>query len=80
MSKNGRRLPVEVQNGTPVLPNDMCLKLIEEIEQMKRDERRPVRNEAQEDDIELQSVWPQLSKVLKGLVENNDEKAVEVLD
>ena len=26
MTKNGRRLPVEVQNDTPVLPNDMCLR------------------------------------------------------
>ena len=33
-----------------------------------------------EDDIELQSIWPQLSKVLKWLVEHNDEEAVDALD
>ena len=65
MSKNGKVLPVEVHKGTPVLPNDMCLKLIEEIEQMKRVKLRPIRIEAQEDDFELQSIWPHLSKVLK---------------
>jgi hypothetical protein len=43
----------------------MCLKLIEEIEMMKRVKLRPVKVEAQEDDFELQSIWPQLSKVLK---------------
>ena len=32
MSKSGKVLPVEVHNGTPVLPNELCLKLIEEIE------------------------------------------------
>ena len=36
MSKNGEVLPVEVQHGTPVLPDEICLKLIDEIEQRKR--------------------------------------------
>jgi hypothetical protein len=79
MSKNGKVLPVEVHNGTPVLPNDMCLKLIEKIEMMKRVNLRPVKIEAQEDEFELQSVWPQLSKVLKWLIVNKVDKAVEVL-
>ena len=35
MSKDGESLPVEVHNGTPVLPNELCLKLIEEIEMIK---------------------------------------------
>ena len=65
MEKNGKVLPVEVHNGTPVLPNDMCLKLIEEIENMKRAKIKPIKVETQEDDFELQSICPQLSKVLK---------------
>ena len=65
MEKNGKVLPVEVHNGSPVLPNEMCLKLIEEIEKMKRAKIKTVKVEKQEDDFELQSIWPQLSKVLK---------------
>jgi hypothetical protein len=79
MSKNGKRLPVEVQNGTPVLPNDISLKIIDEIEQMKRAKLRPIRVEAKEDDFELQSIWPQLSKVLKWLIFNEVDKAIEVI-
>ena len=57
----------------------MCLKLIDEIEQMKRVKLRPIRIEAKEDDFELQSIWPQLSKVLKWLIVNEVDKAVEVI-
>ena len=32
MTKNRVKLPVEVHNGTPVLPNELRLKLIDEIE------------------------------------------------
>ena len=79
MAKNGETLPVEVINGTPVLPNETCLKLIEEIERMKRAKLRPIRVEAPEDELELQSIWPQLSKVLKWLIVNEVDKAVEVI-
>ena len=74
MSKNGKVLPVEMHNGTPVLPNTICLKLTEEIEQMKKVKLRPIRIEAQEDDFELQSKWPQLSKGLKWLIANERTK------
>ena len=79
MSKNGKRLPVEVQNGTPVLPNDMCLKIIDEIEQTKRVKLRPIRVEAKEDDFELRSIWSQLNRVLKRLLVNEVDKAIEVI-
>jgi hypothetical protein len=79
MSENGKRLPVEVQNGTPVLPNDMCLMIIDEIEQTKRVKLRPIRVEAAEDDFELQSIWPHLNKVLKWLLVNEVDKAIEVI-
>ena len=79
MSRNGEVLPVEVQHGTPVLPDEMCLKLIEEIEQKKREAKRQIRIEVPDDDVELQSIWPQLSTVLKWLIENNNDDALEVL-
>jgi hypothetical protein len=65
MSRNGEVLPVEVQHGTPVLPDDICLKLIEEIEQKKREAKKQLSIEVPDEDIELQSIWPQLSTVLK---------------
>jgi hypothetical protein len=79
MSRNGEVLPVEVQHGTPVLPDEICLKLIEEIEQKKREAKSQIRIEVSDEDVELQSIWPQLSTVLKWLIENNDEEAVDVL-
>ena len=80
LSRNGKVLPVEMHNGTPVLPDDICLKLIDEIEQRKREAKRQVKGKEPEDDIELQSIWPHLSKVLNWLVENNVEEAVDILD
>ena len=46
---------------------------------MKRMKLRPIRIEAKEDDFELQSIWPQLSKVLKWLVVTEVDKAVDAL-
>ena len=68
-----------MHDGTPVLPNELCLKLIDEIEMTKGANIKPVKVEKEEDDFELQSIWPQLSKVLKRLVENKDEEAAELL-
>jgi hypothetical protein len=78
MSRNGEVLPVEVHHGTPVLPDDICLKLIEEIEQKKREAKRQVMIEAQDEEIELQKIWPQLSTVLKRLIENNNEEFLKI--
>ena len=36
VSKKDMILPVEIRSGTPVLPNEVCLALIEEIEKTKR--------------------------------------------
>ena len=77
--KGGTALPVEVHNGTPVLPNDMCLELIEEIERTKEAKVRQTKSQKDNVDLELQSIWPQLSKALKWMDENNDEKAEEIL-
>ena len=74
ITKNGIRLPVEVQNGTPVLPNEMCLELIEELEKKKRAKIRSVTVEPEEDEFELMTIWPQLTKVLNWLLRNKFEK------
>ena len=59
MKKDGVRLPVEVQNGTPVLPNEICLKLTEEIEMTKGAKvKTPKVEETNEAKFELQSLWP----------------------
>jgi hypothetical protein len=50
--------------------------LIEEIEQKNREAKRQVKVKVPEDDIERQSIWPQLTKVLQWLVENNDEASL----
>ena len=78
MSKDGEVLPVEVPNGTPVLPEEVCLKLIDEIEQRKRD-AKTIEVEEPEEDIELQSIWPQLSTVVKWMIESNNEEALKLL-
>ena len=46
---------------------------------MKGAKIKPVKVEKEEHDFELQSIWPQLSKVLKWLIVNEVDKAVEVL-
>jgi hypothetical protein len=51
----------------------MCLKLIEEIEKMKRAKIKPVKVEKRADELELQSIWLQL---LKWLIVNEVDKAV----
>ena len=35
VTKDGKVFAVEVRRGTPVLPNEACLKLIEKIERSK---------------------------------------------
>ena len=35
IAKEGRKRPIEIRNGQPILPNEMCLALIEEIEEAK---------------------------------------------
>ena len=57
----------------------MCLKLIEEIERKKGTKVKTVKVEPEEDEFELMSIWPQLSKVLNWLVRNKFDKAWDVL-
>ena len=45
----------------------------------KREAKGSIRFEVPNNDIELQSIWPQLSTVVKWLIKNNHEEALEVL-
>ena len=60
-------------------PMKFCWKLIDEIETLKGSKVKTLKTKEEDDDFELQSIWPQLSKVLKWLIVNKVEKAVEVL-
>ena len=73
-----QRFQFEVVNGTPVLRNEICLKLIDEIERFKGASVKTLKTEREDDDSELQSLWPQLRKVLSWLVRNEFDKAVEL--
>jgi hypothetical protein len=53
--------------------------LIDEIEQRKREAKALNKVDEPEEDVELQSIWPQLSIVVKWLIENNNEEALKVL-
>ena len=79
VTKDGEALPVEVKGGTPVLPNEICLKLIDEIERSKGAKVKSIKTEAAEEDFELTNIWPQLSKVINWLVKNQFKKAMELM-
>ena len=49
VTKDGERLPIEIRNGTPVLPNEICLKLIAEIERPKGAKIKSVKTENAEE-------------------------------
>jgi len=53
--------------------------LIDEIEQRKRKAKALNKVDEPEEDVELQSIWPQLSIVVKWLIENNHEDALKVV-
>ena len=65
------------ENGQPLLPNDMCIALIDEIEEAK--ERRLKSMKALDDDFTIKSVWPQLKKALSWLLKHEFEGAAELL-
>ena len=45
VTKDKERLPVEVRSGAPVLPNEICLKLIDEIERSRGAKIKSVKTE-----------------------------------
>ena len=52
----------------------------EEIEKKKKAKIRTVKIEPEEDEFELMTIWPQLTKVLNWLLRNKFDKALEVLN
>ena len=60
ISKGNIVLPIEFRNGQPVLPNEMCLTLIDEIEEAKAKKLKSMK--AIEDDFTIKSIWPQLAQ------------------
>jgi hypothetical protein len=82
VSKDGEVLPVELKGGTPSLPNDLCLKLIKEIEEVKRFKQegrvKTVKAQNKDEDFKAQDLWPQLKELLPWLLENNVLKGIEL--
>ena len=67
ISKGNIVLPIELRNGQPVLPNELCLALIDEIEEAKAKKLKSLK--ALDDDFTIKSTWPQLKKALTGFAE-----------
>ena len=67
VSKGEVVLPTEIRNGTPILPNEICLELIEQIERAKKMQTKMVRIE---DEFRIESVWPQLKNAINWLLKN----------
>jgi hypothetical protein len=77
MSKGGLQLPVKVKNGTPILPNEICLELIEEIERAKMTQLKTEKKN--KDEVELESIWPQLKNALAWMLKDQVEGATELM-
>jgi flagellar motility protein MotE (MotC chaperone) len=60
VSKDGESLPVEIKGGTPSLPNEVCLRLIKEIEDSKRFKQegrvKTVKVQNKDDDFKVQDL------------------------
>ena len=68
-SKAAFILSVKIRNGTPVLPNEICLlELIEEIERAKKMQIKTVKTT--EDEFRIESKWPQLKNAINWLLKN----------
>ena len=61
-SKGDIKLPVQIKGGTPVLPNEVCLELIGEIERARTKQTKV--KEEEESGFQSQDVWPQLRSAL----------------
>jgi hypothetical protein len=78
VAKGKEILPVEVRSGTPVLPNEICLNLSNEIERAKRTKVKTMKTESTEEYFQLKNIWPQLKNVNNWLLQNQFERAVEL--
>ena len=76
ISKGDAILPIEIRSGQPVLPNELCIALIEEIEEAKLKKLRSMK--MADDDFTIKSIWPHLKKALTWLLKNQFEGAAEL--
>ena len=73
VSKEGMILPTYLnKDGAPVLPNEVCLELIDDIERIKEAQKKTTK-----EDVKLESIWPQLKNALNWLLKNRVESAAE---
>ena len=80
VTKGDEELPVEVMNGTPMLPNEVCLNLIHEIEEKRRTRIKALKVQAsKEEEFQITSIWPQLKELLTWLMKNDVMKGLELL-
>jgi hypothetical protein len=63
ISKGRIKLPVQIKGNTPVLPIKLCLELIEKIEKSRMMKK-------EEQDLQIQDVWPQLKHALSWMMMN----------
>ena len=74
-------LEVQMVSGLPMLEDERCLKLMEEIEAFRKAKVKAMRAEKQEDEkgFRIGSIWEQLKKLLIWLMKNDINKGVEFL-
>jgi hypothetical protein len=77
-------LPVELKGGTPSLPNYLCLKLIKEIEDVKKAKQDgrvkalKIQDKEKEKDFRITELWPQLKELLTWLLQKNVVEGMEL--
>ena len=55
VSKGDLKLHVKIKNGTPALPNEVCLALLEEIERAKMTPMKTEKND--KDEFKIKSIY-----------------------
>jgi len=74
--KDEEVLPVEVVNGTPMLPNKVCLRLIEAMEEKRKIKVKAVKGPEQ---FTISDIWPQMKQLITWLMKNDIEKGKELM-
>ena len=74
-------LEVQMINGLPMLDDEKCLKLIDEIEDFRKTKVKTLRAEKQEEEtgFRISLIWQPLKKLLVWLMKNDIAKGVELL-
>ena len=73
ITKGKTKLPAIIKGNTPVLPLEMCLELIEEIEKEKMTIKDPKK-------MTLDEAWPQLKYAIAWMLQNKVEGAMDLLN